>query len=371
MRVQKKKLCDICFPKQWKTISSDSLQDSGYPVYGANGIIGFYSEYNHEKKTLLITCRGATCGSLNICEPYSYVNGNAMALDNLSEEIDIQYLFYYLQYRGFSDVITGSAQPQIVRNSLEKIYVFYPEITQQKKICDTLDKVCELIALRRKQLERLDLMGKARFVEMFGFLGELQRKWNLIRLSECCEINPKKNKDARLFSDLEISFIPMSAVSETGEIVLTEVKIYDDVKNGFTYFAENDVLFAKITPCMENGKGAIAKGLCNGIGFGSTEFHVLRPIAGKSDSQWLYTMTTFEQFRRDAMQSMTGSAGQKRVPASFLESYKIALPPIEWQQQFSAFVTEIDKLKLPIRRSLDTLEVLKKSLMQEYFGQGV
>ena len=97
---------------------------------------------------------------------------------------------------------------------------------------------------------------------------------------------------------------------------------------------------------MENGKGAVAKGLHNGIGFGSTEFHVLRPISRKADPYWIYTLTTFSQFRIDAANNMTGSAGQRRVPASFLENYRVSLPPIELQEQFAAFVEQTDKSKL-------------------------
>ena len=94
--------------------------------------------------------------------------------------------------------------------------------------------------------------------------------------------------------------MPMTAVTEHGEISTTTTMKYDDVKTGFTYFAENDVLFAKITPCMENGKGAVARGLHNRIGFGSTEFHVLRPISGKTNSYWIYMLTAFPEFRKDA-----------------------------------------------------------------------
>ena len=115
------KIKDICKPKQWKTISAEMLQEEGYPVYGANGVIGYYSEYNHENPTLLVTCRGATCGSLNICQPYSYVNGNAMALDELRSDVNIKYLYYYLKARGFNDVISGSAQPQITRSAIEQV----------------------------------------------------------------------------------------------------------------------------------------------------------------------------------------------------------------------------------------------------------
>ena len=159
MKAKTKGLCEICSPKQWKTISTDMLTDSGYPVYGANGIIGYYSEYNHGESTLLVTCRGATCGTLNICEPYSYVNGNAMALDNLIDEIDIKYLYYYLLNRGFEDVITGSAQPQIVRQSLQKVRVTYPDREKQAEIVTALEKVSELITLRKERKRSITTQG--------------------------------------------------------------------------------------------------------------------------------------------------------------------------------------------------------------------
>ena len=103
---------------------------------------------------------------------------------------------------------------------------------------------------------------------------------------------------------------------------------------------------------MENGKGAVAKGLMNGIGFGSTEFHVLRPIEGLSNSYWIYVITSFKTFRRDAKANMTGSAGQRRTPASFLESYEVSLPPIELQNQFAAFVAQVDKSKFALSNEL-------------------
>jgi type I restriction enzyme S subunit len=92
---------EICRPRQWKTLSMDKLENKGFSVYGANGIIGYYSEYTHEKPTIAITCRGATCGTVHITEPKSYINGNAMALDNVSNDFDIKFLYYYFLYRGF------------------------------------------------------------------------------------------------------------------------------------------------------------------------------------------------------------------------------------------------------------------------------
>ena len=239
---------------------------------------------------------------------------------------------------------------------------------EQKRISAILDSIESIITQQNQALYLLDKLVKSRFVEMFGLPGTDVHGWGMSSLGEICEINPKKSQDARLTNGLLVSFVPMPSVSESGDIDATQVKPYDEVKTGFTYFAENDVLFAKITPCMENGKGAIATGLYNGIGFGSTEFHVLRPAKETATPRWIYTLTVFPQFRIDAASNMTGSAGQRRVPASFLENYRVSVPPLELQNRFAAFVTEVDKSKLAVKQSLEKLETLKKSLMQQYFG---
>ena len=262
----------------------------------------------------------------------------------------------------------GATMKHLTKPVFDALPFYLPSIEKQKEIASVLDKATELIALRKEQLAKLDQLVKSRFIELFGMPGVDDFGWGLTSLGNICYINPKKGQDPRLSSGVEVSFVPMPAVTERGEIDATAVKEYDEVKTGFTYFAENDVLFAKITPCMENGKGAVARGLHNGLGFGSTEFHVLRPISGKSNPYWIYTLTAFSQFREDAASNMTGSAGQRRVPASFLENYRVAVPPIELQEQFSAFVEQTDKSKFDLKQSLEKLETLKKSLMQQYFG---
>ncbi|HEL1157171.1 TPA: restriction endonuclease subunit S [Streptococcus equi subsp. zooepidemicus] len=184
---------------------------------------------------------------------------------------------------------------------------------------------------------------KSQFIEMFGELGKDQKGWGLTRLGECCEVNPKRPRN--IDDELMVSFVPMPAVSEDGKIDCSDIKPYKEVRKGFTYFAENDVLFAKITPCMENGKGAVAKGLSGGIGSGSTEFHVLRPIEGKSNPYWLYIITMFESFRVGARKVMTGTGGQLRVPVGYLSDFPISLPPISLQNSFEEFVHQSDKSK--------------------------
>ena len=248
---------------------------------------------------------------------------------------------------------------------LKELRFDIPSIEKQREIADLMDIIVNLENLRKKQLEKLELFVKSRFVELFLQANESFPKK---KLGECTVINPKKSMDTRLKEDLIVSFVPMASVGEDGSIDTSEKKLYREVKSGFTYFIEGDVLFAKITPCMENGKGAVAINLYNGIGFGSTEFHVIRPLEGFTNPVWLYNLSVSKKFRLEAEANMTGSAGQKRTPASFLQNYEIKLPPIELQNQFADFAEQVDKSKLAIQQSLDELETLKKSLMQQYFG---
>ena len=184
----------------------------------------------------------------------------------------------------------------------------------------------------------------SQFIEMFGNPLSLNQKNELKRLGECCILNPRRPNIALCDTD-KVSFIPMPAVSEDGYLVDMTDEEYGKVKKGFTYFENNDVLFAKITPCMENGKGAIVHGLTNGIGMGSTEFHVLRPINGISSPYWLLALTRMPIFRERAAKNMSGTGGQKRVSASYLDHFMVGLPAMEEQRRFEAIYRQADKSK--------------------------
>lgn len=274
------------------------------------------------------------------------IDNNAMGIAPKRKFLQTGYFFYFMKNLKLQNFAESTTVPSVRKSKLEQIEIETPPLNTQNEVERTLDKISSLITIRQHQLQKLDELIKARFVEMFGMPGTDTKGWGLQYLGTCCELNPKKGTDKRLVSGLSVSFVPMPAVSESGKIDASQIKAYDEVKTGFTYFAENDVLFAKITPCMENGKGAVAVGLCNNIGFGSTEFHILRPINNKSNPYWLYSLTSFDAFRKDAADNMTGSAGQRRVPAVFLEKYKVTLPPIELQNQFAAFVEQTDKSKV-------------------------
>ena len=159
----------LCSPKQWPTISSKQLTAKGYPVYGANGQIGFYHSYNHEEPTILVTCRGATCGTVNISPPKSYVTGNAMALDNpRASLIEFRFLYYALQIRGLKDTITGAAQPQITRANLSKVEILLPSISEQRRIVEIMDQADELRKKRAEADAKAARILPALFYKMFG-----------------------------------------------------------------------------------------------------------------------------------------------------------------------------------------------------------
>jgi len=169
---------------------------------------------------------------------------------------------------------------------------------------------------------------------------KLPEGWQWVRLGEVCVINPRRPR-IQCKPDEPTTFVPMTAVDEqTGTIIAAEERPFEEVKKGYTYFEENDVLFAKITPCMENGKAAIARNLLNGFGFGSTEFHVLRPSAYVI-SEWIWLFVRQEKFREDAKNAFRGGVGQQRVPQEFLEQYLIPLPPLEEQRRIAARIEEL------------------------------
>lgn len=286
--------------------------------------------------------------------------------------VDAGFFPFFVSSDYFMDeairISVGSLSPTINWRDLKELEFDLPDIDTQRKLSTLLWAMERAKTAYKNLIARTDELVKSQFVEMFGLPGTDTFGWGLVSLGSVCLINPKKSQDSRLVANLSVSFVSMPAVTEHGEIDATEKRKYDEVKTGFTYFAENDVLFAKITPCMENGKGAVARGLHNGIGFGSTEFHVLRPLKGVSDPQWIYTLTIFPQFRYDAANNMTGSAGQRRVPASFLESYRVAVPPIDLQEQFAAFVTQADKSKFAAQQALADLTATQKALMRQYLG---
>ena len=292
---------------------------------------------------IAIAGQGKTRGTVAITEVDLCTNQSLCAIVP-DERVNYSYLYHnlqgrYLELRGLSGDVNGRGGLNL--KIIQKIPVILPPIEKQQQFAS--------IAQQADKSKFGDF--KSQFIEMFGNPLSSKQKNELKRLGQCCIINPRRPNIALCDTD-KVSFIPMPAVSEDGYLVDMADEEYGKVKKGFTYFENNDVLFAKITPCMENGKGAIAYGLTNGIGVGSTEFHVLRPINGISSPYWLLTLTRMPIFRERAAKNMSGTGGQKRVSASYLNHFMVGLPAIEEQRRFEAIYRQADKSKSVIQKAL-------------------
>ncbi|MGQ0601438.1 MAG: restriction endonuclease subunit S [Anaerolineales bacterium] len=181
-------------------------------------------------------------------------------------------------------------------------------------------------------------------------------EWRKLSDPDVCSLNPRKTEISSLPNELEVTFVPMAAVdARHGAITDPQIRKLGEVRKGFTYFAEGDVLFAKITPSMENGKAAVARNLKNSLGFGTTEFHILRP-GSCAMAEWLYHFIRQKSFREEAASRMSGSAGQQRVPQEFLESVEIPLPPLPEQRRIVARVEALARRVEEIRQRRSEME---------------
>jgi len=164
--------------------------------------------------------------------------------------------------------------------------------------------------------------------------------WRWVRLGEICVINPPRPPDLSRPEGAPTSFVPMAAVDERlGAITKAEIRPFAQLRRGYTYFEEGDVLFAKITPCMQNGKHAIARELIDGLGFGTTEFHVLRP-SSEAVAEWIHFFVRQPGVLHEATAHFTGAVGQQRVPEGFLANLGIPLPPVGEQKRIVAILAE-------------------------------
>lgn len=292
-----------------------------------------------------------------------------------SEEIYSEYLAWYIfsERNNLTNIQRGATIKGLTRNDIESLQIPLPPLEEQKSISLKIQELMQEVERARtpceKQLEAAKALPAAYLREVFE--SEEAKKWVRKRLGEVCQINPSRPKNFHRSLDSLTSFVPMVAVDEkTGTISKPEVVPYSKVAKGYTYFEENDVLFAKITPCMQNGKHVIARSLIDEIGFGTTEFHVLRP-SNEVLSEWVWYFIRQPYFLEEAAVYFTGAVGQQRVPDSFLSKYIIPLPLIEVQQRIAYELNEkmiqVENLQSSTRNQESALNALPQAILKKAF----
>ena len=341
-------LVELCNPKQWKTISNSDLTETGYRVFGANGFIGYYHEFNHEDETISVTCRGATCGTVNLIPPRTYITGNSMCLDNLSREVSKFYLFYATQFRTFSDVISGSAQPQITGEGLKKVSLPIPPLPEQKKIASILTSVDEVIENTQKQIDKLQDLKTATMNELLtkgightefkdSELGRIPKSWEIGRFDDFITLqrghdlptqDRKKGVIPIFGSNGIVGFHENSIIEQTGVITGRSGSIGDVHFVKGLYWALNTTLYVK-------------------------DFH-------ENDAEFISHYLRFFELDRFA----TGT-GVPTLNRNDVHNQVISFPPLEEQLKICEAIGVIESLLATVAMKLSQTQSLKKSLMQD------
>lgn len=330
----------VCNFKQWKTIPTKELKDNGFPVWGANGIIGYSDEYNHTDPTIMICCRGATCGAINVSSGKCYINGNAMCVDNLSEEYTIDFVAYFLKHYDFSGIITGAAQPQITQNGLAKIFIPKMSIAEQNYIASNLQKIEKSITLKEQELHALDDLVKSRFIEMFGDPVENPKGWDKRPLSDECEIitgNTPSRKKSNYYGNF-IEWIKSDNIN-TPNALLTpaaESLSKEGLKVGRS--VEKDCI---LMTCIAGSIGCIGNVSVTDRKVAFNQ-QINGIIPNKNNVWFLYVLFDLS---KSYIQSTVTMALKGILSKGQLSKIEFIFPPIEIQNEFAEFVKLIDKSK--------------------------
>ena len=324
--------------------------------------------------SLLIALYGATVGKLGILDFDSATN-QAICCIYQNSNYNRDFLFYYLLYKKeyLVNQGKGGAQPNISQEIIKALKIPVPPLNEQKRIVEKIEEEFGKIdeGVEKLKLAQEQIRQYRQSVLKSAFDGKLYKttEWEEKIFSQVLEVNPKTDIPDIKDDDL-VSFLPMPAVQAETNIYNEELVKYSKVKKGYTKFKNQDVLFAKITPCMENGKTCVVNNLKYGIGFGSTEFHILRTL-GEILSEFIFYYVVQESFRKKAQNVMTGAVGQRRVPADYLKNISINLPTIDEQKQIVKEIEKrfevTDEAERVIAENLDKTEQLKQSILKKAF----
>lgn len=356
------KLGDICeiLDNKRVPITAKDREKGIYPYYGANGIQDYVSDYIFDDELVLLAEDGGNFGSKE--KPIAYrvsgkcwVNNHAHVLKP-KQGLDVDYLCYSLMFYDVSNLINGATRQKLTQTDMRKMEIPLPPLEEQRKIAETLDKVSDLIAKRKQQLEKLDLLVKSKFVEMFGDPFVNPKSWNIVVFSDI--IQNANNGMARRGNDLDGDI----DYSSPNRIILNEAE-----KKRYRLL-DKDFLFARVNGNPDNvGRCAVFNDIKDPVYHND---HIIRVHFNDElvNGTFLSVLLNSEYGKSEMRNKIKTSAGQYTISQDGIGAVKSILPPIKFQTQFAEFVQQTEHTKSIIKQSLEKLETLKKALMQEYFG---
>lgn len=352
----KVKLGDVC-KKGTSNIAQKDLDGKvgNYPIYGAAGFILNVDFYQQEQPYIAVVKDGAGIGRvMKLPAKTSVISTMQYIIPN--EKVDISYLAYAIEHMNLSKYFSGATIPHIYFKDYKKEELSLPPLDEQHHIAAVLDKVSDLIALRKKQLAKLEELVKARFVEMFGDPVNNERDWPVQHIKNVSPIVPYKGelKDAVWLLNLDM------IEAKTGRILDYVFIKKEDVGSSTYAFDDNNVLYSKLRPYLNKVV------LPDRKGYATSELLPLRPekCLNKIFLAGLLRSNSFVKF----ISEKVSGAKMPRVVTKDFNKFNCIIPPLDLQQQFADFVKDVETQKVTIKQSLEKMEILKKSLMQEYFG---
>lgn len=372
--VRKYQIKDICHLEKGKQIDTDLLDDSNQYKYinGGIEISGLYSEYNTTGQTIIVSEGGASCGYVNYMEEPFWCGCHCYRLTDI--KMNPKYVFYALKANQdkIMKLRTGSAMPNIKKSSFECFQIRLSEnITEQNYVVKVLEKICALIKLRKRQIENFDMLINARFIELVGDPENNPNNWPIVTIGaviKSCESGWSGNGTQRPRKDGEIAVLKVSAVTK-GYFLPTECKVLDDQVNIKKYISpeKGDLLFSRAnTREMVGATAVITQDYPELIL--PDKLWKIRFINTVNVFYMKYILS-YPTVRAKFSAVSTGTSGSMyNVSMDKFKMMEIPMPAWEVQEQFAAFVAQVDKSKAAVQKSLDEMQLLFNSLMQEYFG---
>lgn len=341
--------------------------DGKYPIYGSGGIMGYANDYICKAETVVIGRKGSINKPIFVETPFWNVD-TAFGLYANSEKLNSKYLYYFCEKFDFEKLNTTVTIPSLTKSNLLNVEIPLPNLEKQKQIVELLDKVTSLIFLRKQQLSKLDELVKARFVEMFGDPVYNEMHWETKRLIDICRtiVDCPHSTPHYTTKDTGYKCIRTSAVKKNKILwekveCISKQEYEERIKRKRP--EKGDVIYTREGAIL--GIAAVIDRDYN-VALGQRSM-LLSPDIYKCTPCFLSMAMNFDSFLGKALGGVSGSASP-HINVGDIKALEIIAPPSEIQNQFSTFVEQVDQQKQTVQQSLEKLELLKKALMQEYFG---